>query len=84
MAAKIIVFEATIEMAGSGMPEGSPAELEFAAKGPATLRYVWDATRGVMLAAVSETEIGGDVTVIGMGMTVPIFFVGSGTIELQR
>jgi len=84
VAAKIIVLEATIELSGSGMPEGSPAELEFAAAGPATLRYVWDAARGVMLGATSEAEMSGEVTVVGMGMTVPIVFMGTGTIELQR
>jgi hypothetical protein len=84
VAAKIIVLEGTIELSGSGMPEGSPAELEFAAQGPATLRYIWDATRGVMLGATSEAEISGEVTVVGMGMTVPIVFMGTGTIELQQ
>jgi len=82
--AKIIVLDATVELSGSGMPPGSPAELEFAAQGPATLRYVWDATRGIMLASVSETEFSGDVTVVGMGMTVPIVFRSSTTVELQR
>lgn len=84
VAAKIIVLEGTVALSGSGMPPGSPAELEFAAEGPATLTYVWDAVRGVMLSASSVTETTGDVTVVGMGMTIPIVFSGSGTIELQQ
>jgi hypothetical protein len=84
VAAKIIVFEGTIELSGSGIPADSPVELEFAAQGPATLRYVWDAARGVMLGGTSEAELSGEVTVVEMGMTVPIVFMGSGTIELQR
>jgi hypothetical protein len=83
VAAKVIVLEGTIELSGSGTPAGSPAELEFAAQGPTTLLYVWDAERGVMLGATSEAEISGEVTVVSMGMTVPIVFMGSGTIELQ-
>ncbi len=82
--AKIIVLDATVELSGSGMPAGSPAELEFAAQGPATLRYVWDAARGIMLASVLEAEYSGDVTVVGMGMTFPIVFHSSSTVELQR
>jgi hypothetical protein len=82
--ARIIVFDATISLSGSGMPAGSPSELEFAAEGPATMRFVWDARRGVMLAGTSEAEMSGEVTVVGMGMTVPIVFEGTGSIELQR
>jgi hypothetical protein len=37
-----------------------------------------------MLGATSEAEMSGEVTVVGMGMTVPIVFMGTGTIELQQ
>lgn len=82
--AKVILFEATASLSGTGMPEGSPAELDFAASGPSTTHYVWDAVRGVMLAALSRAEVDGTVTLVGMGVTVPITFVGEGTIELQQ
>ena len=45
---------------------------------------MWDAARGVMLGAVSQAEMSGELTVIDMGMTVPVIFEGTGTIELQR
>ena len=80
----MIVLDGTIALSGSGMPEGSPAELEFVAEGPATMTYVWDVERGVMLGAATEAELAGEVTVIGMDMTVPIAFIGTGTIELQQ
>ena len=82
--AQVIVTEGEVELTGSGTPPGSPGEIEVVVSGPLLVRYVWDGARGVMLAAKSDGELTGDVTVIGMGMSFPISFTGDAEVTLQR
>jgi hypothetical protein len=84
VSAQVIVTEAEVELTGSGTPPGSPGEIEVAVSGPLLVRYVWDGARGVMLAATSDGDLTGDVTVIGMGMSFPISFTGDTEVTLQQ
>lgn len=84
ISAKIVVVEADYQIEGSGTPEGSPAELELVASGPVTSRYVWDATRGVMLASSTEGGGEGTVSIPSMSMSMPITMTSKQTTELQR
>jgi hypothetical protein len=84
VAAQVIVAESEVELTGIGTPPGAPGEIEVAVAGPLTVRYVWDGTRGVMLASNSQGELSGDVTVVGMGMSFPISFTGDADVTLQR
>ena len=69
--ARLIVSEGTFEMEGKGMPPGAPSEVEMTLSGTSSRRYVWDATRGVMLASRSETEAEGVVVVLDFDLALP-------------
>ncbi len=82
--AVIIVVEGELEVSGRGRPAGAPAELDFAARGPASTRYVWDGARGVMLASVGSTELAGDISIAEMGLTLAWEASGTQTVRLVR
>ena len=83
-AAKIVMVEGQFNLEGTGMPAGSPAELQMLTSGPATMTYLWDATRGVMLSATSKGEGEGTVVLVGMDISMPITVASEQSIVLQR
>jgi hypothetical protein len=85
IAAKVIVVQGEARVTGSGTPPGSPVgELEFLVTGPETIRCLWDAERGVMLALDVTQNLSGDVTIVSMGLTLPLDYTGEQTTTLKR
>jgi hypothetical protein len=82
--AKIVAVDGEFQMEGSGTPTGSPAELDMLVTGTGTSRFVWDATRGVMLASVSEGGGAGTVAIPSMDLSMPMSLTSKQTTELQR
>ncbi len=70
--AKLIEIRADYTLEGTGMPTGSPAELEMVLSGPGTIRAVWDAQRGVLLSAMSHGNATGTVSLVGMDITMAV------------
>jgi hypothetical protein len=70
--AKLIEIRADYTLEGTGMPVGSPSELEMVLSGPGTTRAVWDAQRGVLLSATSHGNATGTVSLVGMDITMAV------------
>jgi hypothetical protein len=82
--AKVVMVEGQFNLEGTGTPAGSPAELEMLASGPATMTYLWDATRGVMLTASSQGSGDGTVALVGMDMSMTMSIESEQSVVLQR
>lgn len=81
-AARIILFEGEFSMRGQGQPAGAPAPLEMSIGGKATRRFVWDARRGVMLAASSEADGSGVLELVGMNFSIPASATNRSAVDL--
>lgn len=84
VAARLIVVEGTLEIAGSGAPAGAPADIDLTLEGESTRLYVWDMERGVMLASLVTGEADGALTIRGMGMQIPARFEQRQEVTLRR
>jgi len=82
--AKVVIVEGQFKLEGTGTPTGSPAELEMVVSGPATMTYIWDATRGVMLSGTTRGEGEGTVALVGMDLTMAMTVTSEQRIVLQR
>ena len=82
--ARVIVADGAVEISGRGTPAGVPAEIEMVLAGESTRLYVWDVERGVMLASTHTTEATGQVTVVGMDMSMPIEVTARQVVELKE
>jgi hypothetical protein len=82
--AKIISATGTFTLKGNGMPNGSPGEMAMVISGEARTRYVWDSDNGVMLGAATRAEGKGNVTLVGMDMSMPMTLTVTQRVELQR
>jgi len=82
--AQIIAVEGQANVSGSGTPEGAPGEVTLTSAGPYTSRYVWDASRGIMLGSVSESKMEGNAALPAMGLEMTLKMTVRTTTELQR
>jgi len=80
--ARIIVSSGTLSMSGTGVPPGAPMEMTMTMAGNGETRYMWDATRGVMLAAITEGTAAGNLA--GGGFEMPVAADTKITVQLQR
>jgi hypothetical protein len=81
--AKIIQFEAAVQLSGSGMPAGAPAEMELALSGTSARRYVWDPARGVMLAGRAIDDASGSISIPDMNLVLEAAVEGQWSAELK-
>jgi hypothetical protein len=82
--AQVIVADGTLEVEGWGEPAGVPAELGILFSGESTRRYVWDPAQRIMLAALTTSEAGGGIEMIGMDMSMPADMTSRQEVTLQR
>ena len=82
IASRVIVSRGTIRIEGSGVPEGSPGEVDLNADGESITTYVWDPSTGVLLGMRSETSADGAVST--MGFDLPLEIRSAGHVELVR
>ncbi len=83
-AARLIVSEGTFALEGRGMPAGAPSEVEMSMNGTSTRRYVWDASRGIMLASRNETDAEGVVVVLDFDLALPTMARNVQEVMLRR
>lgn len=81
--AKVIVAEGSYVAEGSGAPMGAPGEITLEMSGTSTRRYIWDASRGVMLFAEVTLDVDGPITVAAMNMSMDAALTNRQTVELQ-
>ncbi|NIM49993.1 MAG: hypothetical protein GTN78_22455 [Gemmatimonadales bacterium] len=84
MKARLIELEGETDLWGRGTPLGGTTEIELAATGSATARFLCDVARGVMLYAAWEGQFSGNITVPGTDVTIPVQVTSTQTTELAR
>jgi len=77
--ATLFVSEGVVRMAGTGQPQGAPAEIELSNEVEARTLYFWDHARGVLLAIQGSGEGGGDISTMGFSMPMAVY----STLDIQ-
>jgi hypothetical protein len=84
MRLRVIESEGTVTLAASGTPATAPAPITVDMEGTATGRWLWDQTRGALVAASVRSETSGSVAIPSMAMDLPIEAQSTREIELIR
>ena len=80
--ARIIVSEGNTMTSGRGTPVGAPGEIEMVLRGKAVTRYIWDPSRGVMLAYQATASAEGELEVLSMAVAMPVSYQGAKEVRL--
>jgi hypothetical protein len=70
--ATVFVSEGVIHMEGTGQPQGAPSEIELVNDIEARTVYIWDHSRGVLLAVGGSGEGAGDISTMGFSMPMAV------------
>jgi hypothetical protein len=71
--ATVFVSEGVVLMEGTGQPQGAPSEIELVNEVEARTVYIWDHSRGVLLAVEGFGEGGGDISTMGFSMPMAVY-----------
>jgi len=70
--ATVFVSEGIVHMEGTGQPQGAPSEVELANDVDARTVYIWDPSRGVLLAVEGSGEGTGAISTMGFSMPMAV------------